>query len=197
LFQCQFEGVKSQFVGGLTVGAKGTIPFGLSGPVSPSGSCIANPSGPIPDGKQLSDITTNPFASGSSSTPTARIVSPSGSSVTPSDTQPPPTSTTAPAATSPSTGFQLTNGQDAQKLNAQYATLTADSPCDAGNIACVSGKFAQCVGGKFVLESCAATLSCYALPLVNSPGTSTTCTTEADATQRISNSGATGGITGS
>jgi len=61
LFQCQFEGSSSQnFVGGAKVGEKGTIPFGLSKPVSPAGSCAANPGGPIKDGSQLTDITSDP-----------------------------------------------------------------------------------------------------------------------------------------
>jgi hypothetical protein len=65
----------------------------------------------------------------------------------------------------------------------------------AGEIACVGSSFAQCVGGKFVTTSCGA-LKCAALPLVNAPGTSITCTTEADAAARIAATGATGGVTG-
>jgi len=66
----------------------------------------------------------------------------------------------------------------------------------AGENACVNGGFAQCVDGKFVVTGCSATLTCAALPLVNSPGTSITCTTTADALARIQATGATGGITG-
>ena len=85
-------------------------------------------------------------------------------------------------------------------MNAKFASLTEDSSCQDGENACVGTSFAQCVGGKFVLSNCASAsngLTCAALPLVNSAGTSVTCTTEADATQRIANTGATGGITGS
>ncbi|TDL26633.1 hypothetical protein BD410DRAFT_783724 [Rickenella mellea] len=89
-----------------------------------------------------------------------------------------------------STDIQLANGQDAKALNAKFATLTADSMCDDGEEACVGGQFSQCVGGKFVSSSCGATLQCFALPLVNSRGTSITCTTQADASQRIGNTGA-------
>ncbi|EIW58815.1 uncharacterized protein TRAVEDRAFT_149253 [Trametes versicolor FP-101664 SS1] len=61
LFQCQFQGAKATtFVGGVAVGAAGTIPFGQTTPLSPAGSCPANPTGPIPDGQQLSDITQDP-----------------------------------------------------------------------------------------------------------------------------------------
>ncbi|KAJ3479164.1 hypothetical protein NLI96_g9255 [Meripilus lineatus] len=61
LFQCQFQGANQQsFVGGLQVGAAGTIPFGMTSPLSPAGSCPANPSGPIADGTQLVALTQDP-----------------------------------------------------------------------------------------------------------------------------------------
>lgn len=66
----------------------------------------------------------------------------------------------------------------------------------AGDNACVNGGFAQCVGGKFVITQCAGGTVCMALPLVNSPGTSITCTTQADAQARIAATGAQGGVTG-
>jgi len=90
--------------------------------------------------------------------------------------------------------FALSNGQAAQNLNAQFEGLTADSDCSGD--ACVNGAFAQCVNGKFVLSPCAGGLQCFALPLVNSAGTSVTCDTEADATTRVANTGATGGLNG-
>ncbi|KAI0810891.1 hypothetical protein BC629DRAFT_1589635 [Irpex lacteus] len=92
--------------------------------------------------------------------------------------------------------FTLQNGLDAQKLNAQFATMSADAPCTAGQSACVQGAFAQCVNGKFVTSPCSGGLTCVALPLVNSAGTSVTCDTEADAAARIAATGATGGISG-
>lgn len=67
--------------------------------------------------------------------------------------------------------FTLQNGLDAQALNAKFATLTATSPCQAGEQACVSGQFAQCANGVFSSSPCAGGLKCVALPLVNSPGT--------------------------
>ncbi|KZT40831.1 hypothetical protein SISSUDRAFT_1059885 [Sistotremastrum suecicum HHB10207 ss-3] len=93
--------------------------------------------------------------------------------------------------------FSLSNGQAAQALNAKFATLAAGSPCDAGENACIDGQFSQCVNGVFVSTGCAGGLSCVALPLVNSAGTSITCDTIDDATTRIANTGATGGLTGS
>ena len=67
--------------------------------------------------------------------------------------------------------FTLKNGQDAQALNKQFQSLTPDSACKSGDVACVQGKVAKCVDGKFVLSLCAATLQCVVLPLVNKPGT--------------------------
>lgn len=67
--------------------------------------------------------------------------------------------------------FTHQNGLDAQKLNAQFATLSGSSSCTPGQNACVRGAFAQCVAGTFVTTPCAGGLTCVALPLVNSPGT--------------------------
>ena len=123
------------------------------------------------------------------------------------NTTPPPPSNTSSAAppsatSSPATGggsgsgLQLQNGKDAQDLNAKFQTLSASSPCDAGENACVGDAFAQCVNGEFVITNCAGGLVCAALPLVNAPGTSITCTTQQDAIDRITRTGATGGLTG-
>jgi len=199
LYQCQYIGANlAEFVGGLTIGMPGTIPFNQTA-VSPSGSCPAHPQGPIPAGSQLVSITTNPNApsgapSGSgNSTPAA----PSSAGSSPAPTSPP---TSAPSnvatASSATSGFQLANGQAAQKLNAYFATLTPNSACTEGQNACVNNNFAQCIEGKFVLQPCGASSICAALPLVNSMGTSTTCDTESDALTRISNTGVDGGLTG-
>ncbi|KIJ65151.1 hypothetical protein HYDPIDRAFT_89084 [Hydnomerulius pinastri MD-312] len=248
LYQCQFQGDDPKtFVGGIAVGGNGTIPFGMSAPLSPAGSCPANPSGPIADGTQLVDLTQNPgVAAGNSTgtstgnstvsaaptvsaTPTNTIGSalPTGTS-DPSnvdgegdcddsgDGEPTPSAvslatsaaaTSTPTATgattpsaSPSSGgssFLLSNGQAAQKLNAQFASLTTTSTCTEGENACVNGSFAQCISGSYVIQACGDTLTCAALPLVNSAGTSITCTTPSDALARIAATGATGGLTGS
>ncbi|KAH6917132.1 hypothetical protein BKA70DRAFT_1251419 [Coprinopsis sp. MPI-PUGE-AT-0042] len=88
--------------------------------------------------------------------------------------------------------FALQNGQDAIAANQRFATLNADSPCQEGENACVNDGFAQCVGGRFVIQPCAGGTICAALPLVNSRGTSNTCTTAADRDARIAATGATG-----
>ncbi|KAF9648883.1 proline-rich protein [Thelephora ganbajun] len=199
LFQCQFAGAKTQtFVGGVPVGSPGTIPFGLSSPVNPAGSCPASPNGPIPDGQQLVDITQNPGSGGDVKTRPVSGGNPSrpAKNSTHIVNKPAPTHTSN-VPTPQAGNFRLQNGKDAQKLNAHFTTLTANSSCTDGQIGCVSGGFAQCVGGKFVITQCGATLTCAALPLVNSRGTSITCTTKEDAITRIANTGAQGGLTGS
>jgi len=104
LYQCQYQGDNPKvFVGGVAVGGPGTIPFGMNSPLNPPGSCPANPSGPIADGTQLSDITTSPFASGSSGTPSSGGTPPGGSG-TPSGT-----SGTPPAASSVAVASQESN----------------------------------------------------------------------------------------
>lgn len=204
LFQCQFVGANQQkFNGGATLGEPGTIPFGLNAPLNPLGSCPANPSGPIADGSQLVDQVQSPGQGDSGSQQPAPAPPASTSTVAASTTSPPATSATqAPPTQTTSTGggnggLALANGQAAQKLNAKFATLTETSTCSAGEIACVGTSFAQCVEGKFATIPCGSGLICAALPLVNSPGTSVTCTTQADAEDRIARTGATGGVTGS
>ncbi|KAF8575964.1 hypothetical protein K439DRAFT_697941 [Ramaria rubella] len=285
LFQCQFQGVDPQtFTNNVKVGGPGTIPFGLSAPLSPAGSCKANPQGGIPDGSQLVDLTQNPGVgsaggnsnstastsnAGSSPDPTSSSSSAdsgnmtsssggengsasdtgatvgsnstdsSGSSdgsnaaaatvtvtqsivtVTVTDAATPTGSGGSPDSSDSATGsiasasaaasatvtatansaagtggFQLKNGQDAQAQNAKFASLTASSSCNEGDQACVDNGFAQCVSGKFVTTQCASGTQCFALPLVNSPGTSIACTTPSDASSRIQATGATGGVTG-
>ncbi|KAF8503103.1 hypothetical protein BU17DRAFT_101800 [Hysterangium stoloniferum] len=65
----------------------------------------------------------------------------------------------------------LKNGQDAITLNDKFTSLSANSSCIDGDLACITRKFAQCSGGKFLLTSCAVGTICVALPLVNKPGT--------------------------
>ncbi|KAI0757380.1 hypothetical protein C8Q80DRAFT_97170 [Daedaleopsis nitida] len=89
--------------------------------------------------------------------------------------------------------FALQNGKDAIALNDKFKSLNENSSCQTGDDACINDKFAQCVNGKFVLTQCAGGLVCAALPLVNSPGTSITCTTAADRDARIAATGASAG----
>ncbi|KAF8631918.1 hypothetical protein AX15_002175 [Amanita polypyramis BW_CC] len=184
LFQCQFASTdKKTFVGGVPVGSPGTIPFGHQAPVNPPGSCPANPGGPIPDGQQLVIITQTPgipSAGGDSGkAATSRNLSWHESR--------------APASSS---DFHEDNGKKAQQLNAKFSSLTDGSSCTDGEPACIGDDFAQCANGQFVKFPCSGGLKCFALPLVNKPGTSVACTTEADAQARIAATGVQGGITG-
>ncbi|RIA85176.1 hypothetical protein C1645_727838 [Glomus cerebriforme] len=82
--------------------------------------------------------------------------------------------------------FRSANADQAEKLTNDFAKLTPNSPCTDGQQACVNDQFAQCVGGKFQLNSCGGgDLKCVVLPLVNKPGTSITCDTEADRLARL------------
>ncbi|KAG1741486.1 uncharacterized protein EDB91DRAFT_1052759, partial [Suillus paluster] len=96
-----------------------------------------------------------------------------------------------------SSGFsQEQNGLDAQKLNAQFATLSANDSCTSDAQACVGGAFAQCVGSSWELTPCSSGLSCFALPLVAKAGTSLACDTQSDAEARFIAAGVQGGTTG-
>ncbi|KAH7871625.1 uncharacterized protein C8R40DRAFT_1011893, partial [Lentinula edodes] len=192
LFHCQFASSDfTKFSGDQT----GNLPLGLSA-VSPPGSCPALNT-PVPDGVQLNTLVTSPgtpeggsAAGDSSSAPAANSTRASTVSAA---ANPAASSTVAVDSSSGSaSGFQLQNGEDAIQLNSQFASLTATSSCTDGQQACVGGGFAQCVGGTFQITQCAGGTQCFALPLVNNPGTSITCTSQADATARIAATGATG-----
>ncbi|KAL0953710.1 hypothetical protein HGRIS_004903 [Hohenbuehelia grisea] len=211
LFQCQFAGANPKtFVGGVAVGGQGTIPFGQNAPVNPPGSCPANPNGAVADGKQLADIAQNPgsgkapaaaspaVAASDAAMPTA--VSPGGAPASGSVATGAAMPTGAGAGAGASSGngapgFLIQNGKDAQALNAKFASLSAESSCQADENACIKGAFAKCNFGKFVIMPCGETLTCMALPLVNKAGTSITCTTTADAEARIAATGVAGGVT--
>ncbi|CCM01221.1 uncharacterized protein FIBRA_03269 [Fibroporia radiculosa] len=88
----------------------------------------------------------------------------------------------------------LKNGQDAQRLNAEFASLNANDTCLSGQRACISGSYAQCVRGLWKTENCTASEQCYALPATVRNGTFLSCTTEAVAESIINATGAAGGI---
>ncbi|KAI0045706.1 hypothetical protein FA95DRAFT_95365 [Auriscalpium vulgare] len=61
LYQCQFQGANlTQFAGGVTVGAVGTMPLGMTSPLTPAGSCPAHPAGPILNGTELINQVSGP-----------------------------------------------------------------------------------------------------------------------------------------
>ncbi|TFY79106.1 hypothetical protein EWM64_g4905 [Hericium alpestre] len=78
------------------------------------------------------------------------------------------------------------NADDAETLNNKFKTLTAGSACSGAESVCTSdGEFAQCANGVLVATPCAGGLTCAALPLVLSRGTSVTCARPEDVTERL------------
>uniref|UniRef100_A0A1D1YY97 Endochitinase n=1 Tax=Anthurium amnicola TaxID=1678845 RepID=A0A1D1YY97_9ARAE len=80
---------------------------------------------------------------------------------------------------------QKKNADDANALNDKFKKLTAGSSCKDGEVACIEKDFAKCDHGKYSIQPCGGGTQCFALPLVNSRGTSITCDTPADAKKRI------------
>ncbi|KAB5592274.1 Proline-rich protein [Ceratobasidium theobromae] len=200
LFQCQFAGVRQDdFTGSLKPGAPGTVPLGGNA-VNPPGSCPASPNAPVADGQQLNTLVRDPGSGSGGNGGNPKPAAPSSAAAAPTSAAAAPSKAPAPApAPAPANGakpFQLQNGQEAQRLNQSFESLKAGQECTNGDQACIDGGFAQCVGGAFTATQCAAGTQCFALPLVNKPGTSLACTTEADAAARIAATGATGGIRG-
>jgi hypothetical protein len=70
---------------------------------------------------------------------------------------------------------QHENALDAINLSNTFASLTPNSRCNDGEVACINESFAKCAGGKFVLTPCSQGTLCVVLPLVNKRGTSVTC----------------------
>ncbi|PBK70601.1 hypothetical protein ARMSODRAFT_884202, partial [Armillaria solidipes] len=101
--------------------------------------------------------------------------------------------TNSTSSSSSSSSFAGANGLKAQQLNAQFASLSTNDSCTTGDQACVNGGFAQCVGGTWEVTECSSGTSCFALPLVNSAGTSLSCDSESDALARIEATGVSGG----
>ncbi|CAG8738909.1 9062_t:CDS:2 [Gigaspora margarita] len=119
---------------------------------------------------------------------TSNSTSPSKHKSTKKPNSTPKSNNTPPVSNSNSTSscFQKDNADKASALQAKFASLTPTSPCKNGDMACVNGAFAQCVGdNNWVLQKCSNGLECRALPLVNKPGTSIACDSKSDADARI------------
>ncbi|CAG8546752.1 11553_t:CDS:2 [Acaulospora morrowiae] len=87
--------------------------------------------------------------------------------------------------------FTCQNGRDAVALQKSFAKIDFTKPCPTLNqIACDGDSTAKCTPGAdgnnvWSIQPCAATLKCFALPLVNKAGTSVTCDTQADRDDRV------------
>ncbi|KAI0790537.1 hypothetical protein C8Q75DRAFT_806441 [Abortiporus biennis] len=89
------------------------------------------------------------------------------------------------------------NGLDAQTLNAEFSQIKSSDPCDSGQLACVEGARAQCQFGAWTTQKCVDSQKCFAVPNVNSKGTSLVCTSEATALSLFNATGVQGGLTAS
>ncbi|KAF5357542.1 hypothetical protein D9757_009297 [Collybiopsis confluens] len=218
-FHCQFAGTAAagfsgDQTGNLPLGLTAVNPPGscpaLSTPVPDSeqlNTLVTSPGTPLGGsgsaagsagaGAAATSASNTTASTGSTSASTGSAANNVGSGSAAAAASPAPAVPAAGAASASSatgasgaSGFKLQNGEDAIKLNAQFASLTASSPCTDGEQACVNGGFAQCVGGSFQITQCSGGTQCFALPLVNSAGTSITCTTAADKDARIAATGA-------
>ncbi|KAI9183354.1 hypothetical protein H9P43_004271 [Blastocladiella emersonii ATCC 22665] len=86
--------------------------------------------------------------------------------------------------------FKAKNKADAARLDSGKAAVSVGGACPAGaaegSVVCAGDQIAFCLQGKVsAAQSCAGDLKCQVLPLVNKPGTSIACTTDADKNQRI------------
>ena len=84
------------------------------------------------------------------------------------------------------------NGNIAMALgfNSIWATMDANSPCDANDknqaVVCVSGQYAQCSGGKYILTACPKGQQCFALPLSKDfKGVTVQCASLQDANKQL------------
>lgn len=84
------------------------------------------------------------------------------------------------------------NGNIAMALgfNSVWATMDTQSPCDANDknqaVVCVSGQYAQCSGGKYILTACPQGQQCFALPLSKDfKGVTVQCASLQDAEKQL------------
>ncbi|KAH8174775.1 hypothetical protein LIA77_06194 [Sarocladium implicatum] len=67
------------------------------------------------------------------------------------------------------------NLESARKINDIYDTLSPDMACAQGQVACITGKIAQCSGGTFDINSCSQGQKCFALPSETIDGVAVGC----------------------
>lgn len=161
LFQCQFAGAnEATFVGGIAVGGAGTIPFGQTTPLSPPGSCPANPSGPVPDGVQLVSITQDPglsnvgssgASSNSSASATASDVASSAIASTNATTSAVASPTTA-AASATTTATATDDGDHGSCSTVEPVTITSIITVSAASTATDSSATATDVSATTATE---------------------------------------------
>jgi hypothetical protein len=127
LFQCQYQGANQKtFVGNVAVGGPGTIPFGMTKPLDPLGSCPAHPSGPIADGTQLVDTPGILVPSAQGTTPSTSTATDAATTSTAT------TSATDTTATSTATAAVMPNMADPYTDSTTTTTATDGSVATAG-----------------------------------------------------------------
>jgi len=100
-------------------------------------------------------------------------------------------------APAPNSTVFTDNARQAQQFNAKFLNLNATDACQADETACVGANIAKCVAGKFVTsEQCPDGRECFAIPNIQTPGTSLVCSTEVNVLGLLSAAGVDGGITG-
>ncbi|KXH64227.1 hypothetical protein CNYM01_12218 [Colletotrichum nymphaeae SA-01] len=131
--------------------------------------------------------TTIPNPQPSPDTPSSLQTTPASSSTPSSTLQPqvtgtpnnqvPTIRTSTPAATATiSPAVAANNLASAKTFNTLFASLTEQSACTAGQIACVKGNVGICgANGAFAIQSCGTGSSCFALPMTTTEGVIVGC----------------------
>ncbi|THH07566.1 hypothetical protein EW146_g9278, partial [Bondarzewia mesenterica] len=75
----------------------------------------------------------------------------------------------------------LANGQNAQRLNEEFADLKKTDACNDGENACIDNAFALCNGTSWTTQRCPSGKQCFALPSIRNNGTFVACTSQNNA----------------
>ncbi|WQF78422.1 hypothetical protein CDEST_03436 [Colletotrichum destructivum] len=95
---------------------------------------------------------------------------------TPNNQVPTIRTSTPAASTTVSPEVAANNLASAKTFNSLFASLTENSACAAGQIACVKGNIGLCgPDGAFVIQSCGTGTSCFALPMNTTEGVIVGC----------------------
>ncbi|GJC91726.1 prefoldin subunit [Colletotrichum higginsianum] len=99
-----------------------------------------------------------------------------GTQGTPNNQVPTIRTSTPAASTTVSPEVAANNLASAKTFNSLFASLTENSACAAGQIACVKGNIGLCgPDGAFAIQSCGAGTSCFALPMKTTEGVIVGC----------------------
>lgn len=115
-------------------------------------------------------------------TATLKTTSTQLTTVPPADGSDPnfPTVTSQTATISLTPDQYQANLQRARELNEQFAA-SKPGPCVGNQVGCINGKFANCAGGTFDINSCPAGQACFAMPKNDIFGVSVECVSKGDA----------------